>query len=127
MRSPALVADAHQLWSDVVTSAGVVAGVGLVALTGALWLDPLLAALTAGNILFSGFRLLRESVGGLMDAESFTLDGHVGARRGVGADQGARGLRATSTHESRKAQNFTLPQLKAHVAQQVSCGKPADG
>lgn len=67
MRSPALVADAHHLWSDVVTSAGVIAGVGLVALTGVLWLDPLLAALTAGNILFSGFRLLRESVGGLMD------------------------------------------------------------
>lgn len=67
MRSPALVADAHHLWSDVVTSAGVIAGVGLVALTGMLWLDPLLAALTAGNILFSGFRLLRESVGGLMD------------------------------------------------------------
>ena len=67
MRSPALVADAHHLWSDVVTSAGVIVGVGLVALTGTLWLDPLLAALTAGNILFSGFRLLRESVGGLMD------------------------------------------------------------
>lgn len=67
MRSPALIADAHHLWSDVVTSAGVIVGVGLVALTGVLWLDPLLAALTAGNILFSGFRLLRESVGGLMD------------------------------------------------------------
>ena len=67
IRSPALIADAHHLWSDVVTSAGVIVGVGLVALTGVLWLDPLLAALTAGNILFSGFRLLRESVGGLMD------------------------------------------------------------
>jgi len=67
LRSPALVADAKHLWSDVITSAGVIVGVGLVALTGVLWLDPLLAALTAGNILFSGFALLRESVGGLMD------------------------------------------------------------
>jgi cation diffusion facilitator family transporter len=67
LRSPALVADARHLWSDVVTSVGVIAGVGLVALTSVLWIDPLLAALTAGNILFSGFRLLRESVGGLMD------------------------------------------------------------
>ena len=67
LRSPALIADARHLWSDVVTSVGVIAGVGLVVLTGVLWLDPLLAALTAGNILFSGFRLLRESVGGLMD------------------------------------------------------------
>lgn len=67
LRSPALIADAKHLWSDVITSAGVIVGVGLVALTGMLWLDPLLAALTAGNILFSGFGLLRESVGGLMD------------------------------------------------------------
>jgi len=67
LRSPALLADARHLWSDVVTSVGVIAGVGLVALTGMLWLDPLLAALTAVNILVSGWRLLRESVGGLMD------------------------------------------------------------
>ena len=67
LRSPALMADARHLWSDVVTSGGVLVGVGLVALTGILWLDPLLAALTAVNILFSGGKLLRESVGGLMD------------------------------------------------------------
>lgn len=67
LRSPALMADAQHLWADVVTSVGVLIGVGLVALTGILWLDPLLAALTAVNILISGGRLLRESVGGLMD------------------------------------------------------------
>ncbi|WP_198377563.1 cation diffusion facilitator family transporter [Neoroseomonas rubea] len=67
LKSPALLADARHLWSDVVTSVGVILGVALVTLTGILWLDPLLAALTAANILFSGFRLLRESVGGLMD------------------------------------------------------------
>lgn len=67
LRSPALVADARHLLSDVITSAGVVLGVGAVALTGILWLDPLLAALTAVNILFSGWQLMRESLGGLMD------------------------------------------------------------
>lgn len=66
-RSPALAADARHLWADVVTSAGVLVGVGLVALTGKLWLDPLLAALTAVNILWSGARVIRDSVGGLMD------------------------------------------------------------
>jgi cation diffusion facilitator family transporter len=66
-RSPALLADARHLVTDVVTSLGVLAGVALVALTGRLWLDPLLAALTALNILWSGGRLVRESVGGLMD------------------------------------------------------------
>lgn len=67
LRSPALLADARHLLADVVTSVGVVAGVGAVALTGILWLDPALAALTAVNILFSGWHLLRDSVGGLMD------------------------------------------------------------
>lgn len=67
LRSPALLADARHLYSDVVTSAGVILGVSLVAATGLLWFDPLLAALTAANILWSGGRLVRESVGGLMD------------------------------------------------------------
>jgi len=66
-RSPALLADARHMLADVVTSAGVLMGVALVALTGLLWLDPLMAALTAVNILWSGARLMRESVGGLMD------------------------------------------------------------
>jgi len=67
LKSPALLADARHLKADVVTSVGVILGVGLVAATGILWLDPLLAALTAVNILWSGWQLLRESVGGLMD------------------------------------------------------------
>ncbi|WP_149538002.1 cation diffusion facilitator family transporter [Siccirubricoccus phaeus] len=66
-RSPALLADGKHLMADVVTSLGVLLGVAGVALTGLLWLDPLLAALTALNILWSGGRLVRESVSGLMD------------------------------------------------------------
>ena len=65
--SPALVADAHYLLADVVTSVGVLVGVGLAVATGLYWLDPLLAGATAVMILVSGWRLLRESVGGLMD------------------------------------------------------------
>ena len=67
LRSPALLADARHLRADVVTSVGVLLGIGLAMATGLFWLDPLLAALTAVNILFSGARLVRESVGGLMD------------------------------------------------------------
>ena len=66
-RSPALVADARHLWTDVVTSGGVLIGVGLVATTGWLQLDAALAALVAVNILWSGWKLMRESIGGLMD------------------------------------------------------------
>ncbi len=67
-RSPALVADGYHVLSDVLTSVGVLLGVGLAGLTGLWVLDPLLALLVAGNILLMGFRLVRDSVGGLMDA-----------------------------------------------------------
>jgi len=68
LRSPALIADGRHLIADVVTSAGVLLGVGLVVLTGHTWLDPLLAAATAVYILVSGYFVIRDSVGGLMDA-----------------------------------------------------------
>ena len=66
-RSIALEADAQHLMTDVWTSAGVILGVALVALTGWLVLDPLIALGVAINILFIGWRLLKESVSGLMD------------------------------------------------------------
>lgn len=66
-RSPALVADGRHLLTDVVTSAGVVIGIVLVAATGWTVLDPILAALVALSILWSGWGLVKESVGGLMD------------------------------------------------------------
>jgi cation diffusion facilitator family transporter len=66
-RSPALVADARHLWTDVLSSAGVIVGVALVPLTGWLQLDAILAALVAVNILWSGWGLMRDSIGGLMD------------------------------------------------------------
>lgn len=67
-RSPALLADGQHVLSDVVTSAGVLVGVVLAGVTGWAVLDPLLAVLVALNILWSGWSLMRDSVGGLMDA-----------------------------------------------------------
>ncbi len=66
-RSPALVADGKHLFADVVSSVGVFAGVSLAALTGYLILDPILAGLVALNVLWSGWQLMKESVGGLLD------------------------------------------------------------
>ncbi|MCT8267038.1 cation diffusion facilitator family transporter [Afifella sp. JA880] len=66
-RSPALIADAKHLFADVATSVGVIGGVLAAGLTGYLILDPLLAALVAINVLWSGWHLVRGSVGGLMD------------------------------------------------------------
>jgi cation diffusion facilitator family transporter len=67
-RSPALVADGRHLLADVVTSSGVIVGVGLAVLTGYLVLDPILAALTGLHVLWSGASMISESVSGLMDA-----------------------------------------------------------
>lgn len=66
-KSPALVADGRHLWADVVTSGGVAVGVLLAIITGWWVLDPIMAALVAVNVLWSGFRLVRESLSGLMD------------------------------------------------------------
>ena len=65
--SPALIADGWHLFSDVISSLGVTAGVLLAVLTGWHILDPLLAALVALNILYSGGKILKSSMGGLMD------------------------------------------------------------
>jgi cation diffusion facilitator family transporter len=67
LRSPALVADGRHLLTDVVTSVGVLVGLGLALATGWAVLDPALAAIVALNILWSGWGLIRESVSGLMD------------------------------------------------------------
>jgi cation diffusion facilitator family transporter len=67
-RSITLEADAHHLMTDVWTSAGVVLGVGTVAATGWLRLDPIIALVVAVNILRTGWQLLSRSVKGLMDA-----------------------------------------------------------
>ncbi len=63
-----LKANAHHLLTDVWTSGGVLIGVGLVAITGWQQLDPIVAIIVAGNIVWSGVRIVRESVFGLMDA-----------------------------------------------------------
>ncbi|MEY3273282.1 MAG: hypothetical protein RLZZ341_2183 [Pseudomonadota bacterium] len=67
VHSVALEADARHLFTDVVTSAGVVAGLVGVMLTGWLWLDPVLAMLVALNIIREGWHLLRRSADGLLD------------------------------------------------------------
>jgi cation diffusion facilitator family transporter len=90
-RSIALEADARHLFTDVWTSAGVIAGVAAVGATGWLWLDPALALAVAANILWSGFRLVRRSALGLMDralpeAERRAIDAVLEAYRAQGLE-----------------------------------------
>jgi cation diffusion facilitator family transporter len=66
-RSIALEADGRHLLTDVYTSIGVIIGLVLVRLTGWYWMDGLAACIVGVNILFTGFRLIRQSYQGLMD------------------------------------------------------------
>ncbi len=80
-----LEANARHLLTDVWTSAGVIVGVGAVALTGWIRLDPIVAMVVAANIVWTAVRIVRASVLGLMDtalppgereAVTRVLDGH---------------------------------------------------
>lgn len=66
-RSIVLEADGKHLMSDVITSVGVIAGLGLVLITKLEWLDPVLAIAVGMNIMWTGGELIHRSFNGLMD------------------------------------------------------------
>lgn len=78
--SMTLTADAQHLLTDVWTTAGVLVGVAAVWLTGWTWLDPTIALVVAAQIVFTGWRLVRQAFDGLMDISlpSAELDSVVG-------------------------------------------------
>jgi cation diffusion facilitator family transporter len=93
-QSLALEADGHHVLADVYTSAGVIVGVSLARLTGWWRLDPLVAMAVAANILWVGWRLVRRSVGALLDEladpeEALALERSLDA---LARELGARGV-----------------------------------
>ncbi|WP_449371326.1 cation diffusion facilitator family transporter [Thiomonas sp.] len=74
LRSIVIEADARHLLTDVWTSAGVIAAVLLVPLTGWLWLDPVIGIVVALHILREAFSLVKRSVDGLMDKSMDAAD-----------------------------------------------------
>ncbi len=68
-----LIADGKHVLTDFYTSAGVIAGLLIVYFTGLEVLDPLVAIAVALNILYSGGKLIRRSVGGLMNESDTEL------------------------------------------------------
>ncbi len=66
-QSVTLASNADHLMTDVWTTTGVLAGVAAVWLTGWNWLDPTIALIVAAQIVFTGWRLLRQAFDGLMD------------------------------------------------------------
>jgi len=99
-----LVADGQHVLSDFYTSAGIVVGLLLVQVTGVSWLDPLVAAVVALNLMWTGARLVRHAAGGLLDEEDTglldrlldVLRGHVG--QGVIRVHHLRAIRAGRFH-----------------------------
>jgi cation diffusion facilitator family transporter len=109
-RSAALQADARHLWTDVVTSIAVVAGLLVAVVTTVAWLDPAIALAVALNVLWSGWRLVRESVGGLMDeAPAETVVTRI---RGIVAEHANGALEA---HDLRTRHAGRLTYLEFHL------------
>jgi cation diffusion facilitator family transporter len=72
-QSLTLIADGRHVLADFYTSAGIVIGLLLVWFTGIAWLDPVVAAVVALNLMWTGFRLVRQAAGGLLDEEDTAL------------------------------------------------------
>ena len=132
-RSIALEADAKHLVTDVWTSVGVVLGIGLVMLTGALWLDALVAIGVALNILREGGRLVWRSSQGLMDEalepevvatirETLQLFEH---QRGADDQRGAAHIIRFDHINTRKSGQRRFVDLHMHMPASWSLGRAA--
>jgi cation diffusion facilitator family transporter len=88
--SAVLRANGEHVLADVWTSGGVLAALALVHFTGWRWWDPIFAALAAGKLLWTGWRLMRESMGGLMDEADVKVEKEL--RETLEAECAARGL-----------------------------------
>ena len=67
-KSLILEADGRHLMTDVWTSLGVIVGIIIVKFTGWYIVDPIIAIFVAVNIMFTGYKLIKRSARGLMDA-----------------------------------------------------------
>src|SRR6266850_1802988 len=68
-----LIADGRHVLADFYTSAGIVVGLLLVRITGLAVLDPVVAAVVALNLMWTGVRLIRQAAAGLLDEEDPAL------------------------------------------------------
>lgn len=109
--SPTLVADGQHVLSDVWTTAGVLAGLVLVRITGIQLLDPLAALLVAVFLARVGTRLVVEAVGGLLDREDPDLVGRLAKAFEEAAEvDGIRGA-----HRIRAIRSGDVIHVDAHV------------
>jgi cation diffusion facilitator family transporter len=105
-----LIANGKHVLTDSWTSFGVVAGLGLVLLTGWLPFDPIIAIVVALNIVWSGGKLVRQAVGGLMDEADPKLERSI---RLILDDETAK--RGLQYHELRYRETGNFIWVEYHV------------
>jgi cation diffusion facilitator family transporter len=88
--SPLLRANGHHVLTDVWSSMAVLVALGLYKFTGWVWWDPIAALLAALNILRVGYKLIRESLGGLLDESDPSVEKRI--RELLGRQVTERGL-----------------------------------
>jgi cation diffusion facilitator family transporter len=88
--SPLLRANGLHVLTDVWSSVAVLVALGLYQSTGWVWWDPIAAMLAALNILRVGYKLIRESLGGLLDESDPVMEKRI--RDLLDAEVGKRGL-----------------------------------
>lgn len=109
-KSLILVANGRHVLTDSWTSFGVIIGLILVLWTGWLPFDPILAILVALNILWAGGKLIRQSVGGLMDERDPKMEQQL--RRALNEETRKRGV---DYHEFRSRQTGTSVWVDVHL------------
>ena len=62
-----LIASGRHLQSDTYSTIGIILGLVLIAATGYFWLDSVVALVFAAIIIFTGIKILRSSLAGIMD------------------------------------------------------------
>jgi cation diffusion facilitator family transporter len=110
LRSPALVADGWHLWTDVITSLGVLLGLTLAAITGWQQLDSLLAGLVALYIVWAGGRIIRATMSSLMD-EAVTTE----IQRRIHAVISEKGSGAIEAHDIRTRTAGSVSYIEFHL------------
>jgi cation diffusion facilitator family transporter len=110
LRSPALVADGWHLWTDVITSIGVLTGLVLATLTGWHQLDALLAGIVALYIVWAGGRIIRATMSSLMD-EAVTTE----IQRRIHAVISEKGSGAIEAHDIRTRSAGSVSYIEFHL------------